>query len=277
MNIKLNNGNELPMIGLGTWQIEGEVLAKTLEHAYNVGYRHIDTATCYKNEEVIGEFLKRHNREEFFITTKLWNTDHSRVLEALETSLSKLCTDYVDLYLVHWPVNFEGEFDIEAVWKKMEKLVDLKKAKAIGVSNFGISNLKKILSICRIKPAVNQIELHPYLPQNEIRKFCSDKQHQIQVVSYSSLGSSSGVEPMLSKDPVLSEIASTHSCTVQSVILNFLISQGIPVIPRSKSKDHLESNFERIVLNQEEIVKIAEIQIRHRYIDPKAFGEHRFD
>ncbi|KAM0681216.1 hypothetical protein GINT2_000413 [Glugoides intestinalis] len=277
MNIKLNSGKEIPMIGIGTWQLEGQVLAETLEHAYNTGYRHIDTATCYKNEEVIGEFLKKHDRKEFFITTKLWNTDHDSVLEALETSLSKLCTDYVDLYLIHWPVNFEGKFDVEGVWKKMEQLVDLKKAKAIGVSNFGISNLKKILSICRIKPAANQIELHPYLPQNEILNFCNDENIQIKVISYSSLGSSSSGDPMLSKDPVLNAIALTHDCTVQSVILNFLISQGIPVIPRSRSKEHLKSNFERIELAEDEKVKIREIQIRHRYIDPKAFGEHRFD
>lgn len=274
--IVLSNGRKMPQIGLGTWTVtDKNVLLNALEAAYQAGYRAIDTATIYENEEIIGEFLKKHNRDEIFITTKLWNKDHNNVLEAINTSLEKLGTDYVDLYLIHWPVNFNGEFDLEGVWKQMEEVVEKGKAKSIGVSNFGIKNLTKLLGFCRIKPVMVQLELHPYLPQDEIRKFC--KTHGINVTSYSSLGSSFGGKCILTDDPVLKEIAKSHDCPVQSVILNFLQAEGIFVIPRSTSKKHIESNIQQIELSEEEKNKIREIKTRCRYIDVKEFGEHRFD
>lgn len=263
------------MVGLGTWTLQGDVLINALENAYEVGYRHIDTAKHYENEQDIGLFLKKHKREEFFITTKLWNSDQDSVLEAINGSLERLGTDYVDLYLIHWPVNFNGPFNLKNVWTEMEKLVDLGKAKSIGVSNFGLKNLKSLLSFCRIKPVINQIELHPYLPQTEIRDFCQE--NGIEITSYSSFGSSFDDGPDMTNDPVLKEIAEQYNCSTRSIILNFLLSEGIIVIPRSKSKDHLKANMNIINLKPEEIDKIKSIKIRHRYIDPEKFGDHRFD
>lgn len=276
MYFKLNDGNKIPAIGMGTWQLtDREILLKALESAYEIGYRHIDTASFYGNEHIIGEFLKKHKREEFFITTKLWNTDHNDVLAAANKSLKNLGIDYFDLYVVHWPVNLNGNFDLKKLWPQMESLVELKKAKSIGVSNFGIKNLTALLSICKIKPAVNQIELHPYLPQDEIRDFC--KKHCILVISYSSLGSSSGGNNILRDDPTLNEIASSRNITVFQVVLSYLISEGIAVIPRSKSKDHLKTNLDLVEITEQEREKIKSITIRERYVDPKQFGEHRFD
>lgn len=276
MYFNLNDGNRMPAIGMGTWQLtDREVLLKALEDAYEIGYRHIDTAAFYGNEQIIGEFLKKYKREEFFITTKLWNTDHDNVLAAANKSLENLGISHFDLYVVHWPVNLNGKFDVKKLWTQMESLVELKKAKSIGVSNFGIKNLTALLSICKIKPAVNQIELHPYLPQDEIRAFCKKK--DILVISYSSLGSSSGGNKILRDDPTLNEIASARNITVAQLILSYLISEGIAVIPRSKSKDHLKSNLDLVDITNQEREKIKSIKIRERYVDPKEFGEHRFD
>ncbi|ELA42472.1 uncharacterized protein VICG_00571 [Vittaforma corneae ATCC 50505] len=274
--VRLNSGYEIPTIGLGTWELtDREIFLNALEEAYNLGYRHIDTASFYGNEDIIGEFLKKHDRKEFFITSKLWNTDHSNVLAAINKSLEKLSTDYLDMYLVHWPVNLNGPFDLKSVWTQMEKLVDLNKTKSIGVANFGIKNLTKLLEFCKIKPAILQVELHPYLPQYELREFC--EKNQIRVMSYSSLGSSFGGKVILTKDPVLSDVAKRHNCPVQTVILNFLLSEGLLVIPRSKSKEHLKTNMQRIELKDEDMQKIRDIKTRYRYIDPKPFGDHRFD
>lgn len=276
MEFKLNSGYKIPAIGIGTWELnDKKVLLDALEAAYEIGYRHIDTAAFYGNEEVIGEFLKRHKREEIFITTKLWNEDHDDVLSAVNLSLKKLQIEYVDLYLVHWPVNFKSEFDVKKLWSQMESLVELKKAKSIGVSNFGIKNLSAILSFCKIKPAANQIELHPYLPQEEIRAFC--KVNNIQVISYSSLGTSSGRSKTLKSDPNLLKIANAHNKCVPQVILSYLVSEGVCVIPKSKSKEHLKSNFELLNLSDAEKNEIRAIKTRIRYVDPSSFGQHRFD
>ncbi|CAG2100815.1 unnamed protein product [Medioppia subpectinata] len=180
MNCKLNNSLEMPVIGLGTWQLtDKKVLTKAINTAIDSNYRHIDTAAIYNNEDTIGEILEdlfENNvvkREELFITSKLWNSDHEDVRNACETSLKKLKLDYLDLYLIHWPVSSIGEFNLKDVWTAMESLVIERKVKSIGVANFGIKNLTHLLSFCTIKPVVNQIEFHPYLPQREIRSFCS--------------------------------------------------------------------------------------------------------
>lgn len=275
MNVKLNNGYEMPMIGLGTWQLEGNELINSLEESYKLGYRHIDTASCYGNEDIIGGFLKNYKRNEFFITTKLWCDSHENALYAINESLRKLQIDYVDLYLVHWPVNLKGKFDLENVWSQMEELVKLGKTKSIGVANFGVKNLNKLLSFCKIKPVVNQIELHPYLPQYEIRDLC--KKNEIQIVSYSSLGSSFDQGVSALDDPILKEIAIKHNCTVHQVILSSLLKEGILIIPRSKSKEHLKTNITTVDIDDEDIENIRSIETRFRFIDPVSFGENRFD
>lgn len=275
MILELNNGYKIPQVGLGTWKLEGETLTKALNYAYDIGYRHFDTAAFYQNESTIGDFIRTKNREEIFITTKLWNDCHDDVLGAVNESLKKLKTKYVDLYLVHWPVNLNGKFNLEKVWRQMENLVKIGKARSIGVSNFGVKNLEKLLSFCEIKPVMNQIELHPYLPQNEIRNLC--KEHCIKITSYSSFGSSFESEVSLMDDPVLKEVAEKNNCSVRQVILGYLIKSGIVVIPRSKSYEHLKMNWEVVEIDDSDVKKIESIKTKFRFIDPVSFGKNRFD
>ncbi|KAI5169278.1 glycerol 2-dehydrogenase (NADP+) [Pancytospora epiphaga] len=271
----LNSGFKIPAVGLGTWQLtEKESTLQALNAAYDAGYRAIDTATAYHNEQIIGEFLKNKKREEIFITTKLWVTDHDRVREACCESIDRLGVEYLDLYLIHWPVNTKSEFDLEKLWCEMESLVETGKVRSIGVANFGVKNLSKLLKFCKIKPAMNQIELHPYLPQDEILEFC--KKHGIQVTSYSSLGSS-GTEKSVKNEPVIIDIAKKYSVTPSTVLLSFCLSLGCCVIPRSKSPEHIRSNYKTVELSPEDMSAIKAIKTRHRYTNHKAFGPNCFD
>ena len=276
MFLKLNNGNEIPQIAVGTWKLNNKNnIFELCDEALSLGISHIDTATFYENENFIGDWISKQKREDVFITTKLHNNDHDNAVKALDTSLSKLKTNYVDLYLIHWPVNSNGEFNLEKVWRQMESLVISKKARSIGVSNFGIKNLTKLLKICKIKPVVNQIEVHPYLPQYEIRDFC--KKNNIIVEAYSPFGSGNDGEYSLVKDKTINEIATKYSATPQQVILSFLLKEGLVVIPRTSSKEHFKSNSKLVDLKYEDHDKIKNISISHRFIDPVSFGEKRFD
>jgi len=275
MEYELNSKFKIPAVGLGTWQLtDREVALRALEAAYKAGYRLIDTASAYHNEEVIGEFLKGKNREEIFVTTKLWTTDHGRVQEACAESMARLGVDYLDLYLVHWPVNTVAEFKLEPLWRDMEMLVEAGKVRSIGVANFGIKNLTKLLGFCKIKPAMNQVELHPYLPQEEIRGFCAE--HGIRITSYSSLGSIA-TEQSVKDEPVVREIAKKHSVAPTTVLLSFCVGLGCCVIPRSRSPEHIEDNFKIIKLTADDMAAIKGIKTRHRYCHHEAFGPHCFD
>ncbi len=275
-SVKLNSGYEMPMMGFGTWLMDNqEELAKALEYTYDAGYRHIDTAMAYNNETIVGDFLKTKNRSEIFITTKLWNTDHHRVKEACEESLKKLGLDFIDLYLIHWPVAQGSQFDAEKVWQQMEELVAANKVRSIGVSNFGVKNLTKVLQTCKIKPAVNQIELHVHWPQSELRQFCS--KHGIVVGSYSSL-SSSLIDPTktVRNDPDVMKLAKSKGVPPSVILLSFCVTLGCPVIPRSRSKHHIEENFNLIDLSDADMDLLHNIKTRVRYVDPP-FGPGRFD
>lgn len=273
---KLNNGKTMPMIGFGTWQlVDRDELIKALEHAYNAGYRHIDTAAKYENHTIIRDFIKTKPRQELFITSKLWNDDHNNPEEALDKALEELGCGYLDLYLIHFPVNSHGDFDLKKLWKKMESFVDKEKVKSIGVANFGKKNLTKILSFCKIKPVVNQFELHPYLPQNELVEFCKD--NDIQVISYSTLGSTQEDKPLVREDPIILEIAKKYKTTTSQVLLSYAIKRGCCVIPRSRSESHIKENSEVLNLSDEDMGKINKISTRVRYVDVPEFGEERFD
>lgn len=275
MQKELSSGYSMPVIGLGTWTLKDRTkLLNALECAYNAGYRHVDTAAIYENESVVGEFLRTKDRKSIFVTTKLWNTDHERVQEACEESLQRLGVDYLDLYLIHWPVFFGSTFDVHKVWTAMEELVYAGKVRSIGVSNFGVKNLKKILSFCRIKPAVDQVELHPYLPQHDIRQLCTE--NNIVVISYSSLGSS-GENISLRNDPVVRRIAAAHSATPEKVLLSYCVCIGCCVIPRSCSEAHIIDNFSLVELSEDDLKELEGIQTRFRYVEIDSFGPNRFD
>ncbi|OQV07213.1 hypothetical protein CLAIMM_11678 isoform 1 [Cladophialophora immunda] len=205
----LSNGNSIPAIGLGTWLAPSGEVGDAVAIALQEGYRHIDCALIYKNEAEVGEGIRRSGipREEIFITSKLWNTFHPNAVESLRRSLEALGTDYLDLYLVHWPVrlapnqsnellpvNSDGtravdrNWDLAKTWAQMEDLLASGKVKAIGLCNWSIPYLEELKKVWRIKPSVNQVELHPYLPQHELVTWC--RKDGILVEAYSPLGGS---------------------------------------------------------------------------------------
>ncbi|XP_072390215.1 dihydrodiol dehydrogenase 3-like [Diabrotica undecimpunctata] len=271
MSLTMIGGVKIPIVGLGTWQATNEEeLEAALEVALETGYRHIDTATVYQNEHVIGKVLNKWltsgklKREDIFITTKLPSTHlHPDLVEsALKESLQKLQLEYVDLYLMHSPIYLKfieaGKpmeplpTDHAAVWKKMEEQVDAKRTRTIGVSNFNVSQLDRIVKNCRIQPANIQVELHVYFQRKQLRDYC--KKHNIVIVSYGTLGSpglnefmkkyGSKVEnPSLLADPVVTKIAKKHNKATSHVLLRYLTQNDIVVIPKSVKPERVKENF----------------------------------
>ncbi|EIM21378.1 2-methylbutyraldehyde reductase [Wallemia mellicola CBS 633.66] len=277
-SFKLNNGREIPSVGLGTWQSAPGEVANAVKYAIkDAGYRHIDGAFCYENEKEVGEGVKASGvpRSEIFLTSKLWCTYHTKVEAGLDETLAELGTDYLDLFLIHWPVPMnpnghkrfpkkaDGSMDtindrpIEDTWRDMEKLVDSGKVKSIGVSNFSIANMKKILAICRIKPVVNQVESHAYLSQRELKKFCEENGVLLQ--AYSPLGSTDS--PIL-KDEELLAIANKHNVSVGTVLISYQNNRGVIVLPKSVTPARIAANAQLIDLTPEEINTIETMEDR---------------
>ncbi|OJJ46650.1 hypothetical protein ASPZODRAFT_142454 [Penicilliopsis zonata CBS 506.65] len=304
VRFKLNTGAEIPALGLGiplflflshspssslsslffnctdklgTWQSAPGEVETAVSHAISVGYRHIDGAFCYQNEEEVGRGIKKAldagivKREDLFVTTKLWCTFHTRVEEALDLSLKNLGLDYVDLYLVHWPtaMNPEGNHPLfpkledgsrdivhshshVTTWKSMEKLMATGKTKAIGVSNYSKRYLEELLPQATIIPAVNQIENHPALPQQEIIDFC--KQHGIIVTAYSPLGSTGG--PLFSAAPIV-EVAQRRGVSPAIVLLSWHVARGTVVLAKSVTPSRIEANRQLIQLDETDMEIIA--------------------
>jgi alcohol dehydrogenase (NADP+) len=266
--------------------------------ALKTGYRHIDTARIYGTEAAVGNAIKKSGvpREELFVTTKLWNNSHhpDDVETALDASLKDLGTDYVDLYLMHWPAPFArsekmfpkddngktktGDTDYVDTYKAMEKCMQSGKTRAIGVSNFSKAELERLLKEASVVPAVHQMELHPYLQQQPFTEF--HKQKGIHVTQYSPFGNQNEVYDSgkdmgkLMDDPVLVEIGKKHGKTGAQVALAWGISQGHSVIPKSKTESRIKSNIEGdFVLPKEDVAKISEIDKKLRFNDPsKGFG-----
>lgn len=269
--IKLNNGIQLPQIGFGVYKIEdGIEVEQAVGTAFKAGYRSVDTATIYRNEEGVGRAIAYSGipREELFITTKLWNDDqgYDETLQAFDKSLELLGLDYIDLYLVHWPV--PGKNKIADTWRAMEKLYADGKTRAIGVCNFKPNHLEDLLSNAQVVPAINQIELHPKLTQLETRQYCQEK--GIAVESWSPL--MQGGE--LLQDNTITGIANTHGKEPAQVILRWHIQSGLIVIPKSVTPERIHSNINifNFELSDDEMQRINNLNQNKRIgPDPDTF------
>lgn len=238
--VALNNGVNMPWLGLGVYLAkEGDEVERAVQAAIRHGYRSIDTAAAYRNEEGVGravaQALKDNglSREDVFITTKVWNADqgYESTLAAFEESLSRLNMDYVDLYLIHWPV--KGKY--KDTWRALEKIYQEGKARAIGVSNFQIHHLEDLLQVSEVVPAVNQVELHPELTQKELLQYCNDK--GIRLEAWSPLGQGN-----LLNHEVLKGIADKHGKSAAQVILRWDLQNGVITIPKSVHEERIVQN-----------------------------------
>ncbi|WP_054861371.1 aldo/keto reductase [Gracilibacillus sp. JCM 18860] len=255
----LNNGTEIPAIGLGVYKAEpGEEVYQAVRSALEIGYRHIDTASLYANEEDVGKAIKDSgiSRNEIFVTTKVWNDEqgYENTKQAMANSLKRLQMDYVDLYLIHWPV--PGKFT--ETWKALEELYRDGKAKAIGVSNFLPHHLEDMLKEAEIKPVVNQVELHPQLQQKETRDFCHA--HDMLIEAWAPLGKAQYFD-----HPTLQELAKKHGKTpANNCALQY--QSKIITIPKSVHKNRQEENVDifDFTLSQDDMDKIAEMDIGNR-------------
>ncbi|KAL2003818.1 hypothetical protein VTN02DRAFT_2172 [Thermoascus thermophilus] len=289
---KLSSGYEMPAIGLGTWLSKAHEVENAVEHALRVGYRHIDTAAVYENEAEVGAGWKKSGvpREEIFITSKLWNTHHhpDHVEEALNKTLKDLQTDYLDLYLVHWPVAFEhsGEtlFPVDPVtkrfkianvpiadtWAALEKQVKAGKIRSIGISNFNIEKTKELLKTATIPPAVNQIEAHPWLQQPELTKF--SKENNILITAYSPLGNNIYGLPRVVDDPTVHEIAKRLGKDPALVLISWAVQRGTSVVPKSVTPSRIESNFQDFIIPDAEFEALNKLDRNQRFNVPARWG-----
>ncbi|MFJ5622614.1 aldo/keto reductase [Peribacillus loiseleuriae] len=259
--ITLHNGVEIPQLGFGVFKVEnGSQTVESVKKALAVGYRSIDTAAIYKNEEGVGQAIKESGipREELFITSKVWNTDqgYESTLQAYEASLERLGLDYLDLYLIHWP----GQDKYIETWKALETLYKEGRVRAIGVSNFHIHHLEDLLANTDIKPVVNQIELHPRLSQLEIREFC--KKHEIKVEAWGPLG-----QGHLLDEPTINHLAKKHNKSAAQVLIRWHLQHGTIAIPKSITPSRIESNAQvfDFELSLDEMNKIDALNLNERY------------
>lgn len=286
----------MPALGLGTWKSGPGEVYKAVREAVRIGYRHFDCAARYENEDEIGNALSdaiadgEVNRNELWITSKLWNNAHQKdhVLPALKESLENLKLDYLDLYLVHWPVALKPEVIFPSnpdeflslkevplieTWQGMEACVDEGLARHIGVSNFSVKKIENLLPQCRIRPEMNQVESHPYLQQQKLLIYC--RQHDIHLTAYSPLGSmdrpsrlKKDEEPILLENGAIKKIAKAHQCSPAQVLIAWALQRGTSVIPKSANPKRLLENFRAaaFTLTDEDMNAIAALDRHYRYI-----------
>lgn len=266
--VLLHNGVKMPYFGLGVYKVEeGNEVIDSVKTALEVGYRAIDTAALYENEEGVGKAIKESGipRKEIFVTTKVWNTDHGyeKTLKAFDKSISKLGLDYVDLYLIHWP----GKDTFIDTWRALEKLYRDGRVRAIGVSNFKPHHLQTLMEHSEEKPVINQVELHPYFQQKELREFC--KQHDIVVEAWSPLGRGQVLD-----DPVLAEIGKKYGKTPAQVTLRWHLQNDIVIIPKSVTPSRIKENADifDFELTAEDMEQIDQLDKNTRlFKDPDLF------
>lgn len=294
--ISFKNGDQLPIIGLGTWKARPGETYQAVREALTIGYRHIDCAPIYGNEAEVGRALNEAiaegtvSREQLWLTSKLWNSAHAPedVRPALQRTLEDLRVDYLDLYLIHWPVALKpgvtfhrsaadlvslDELPLADTWKAMEGLVEAGLCRHLGVSNFSIAKISELLEQATMVPEMNQIELHPYLQQKEMLDFC-EAMH-IHLTAYAPLGSADrpaalkqAGEPVLLEDPVIGEIATSHGVTPAQVLISWAVERGTAVIPKTIKPQRLLENLQAadLMLTVEDQARLASLDRHRRYV-----------
>ncbi|ATG97261.1 aldo/keto reductase [Mesoplasma lactucae] len=269
-NVKLNNGIDMPMVGLGTYKMTDPVEgANAIAAAINMGYRMIDTADYYNNQKIVAKGIEKSSktREDLFITSKIWFTDqaHDDTIKAFNRILKELKTDYLDLVLVHWPSDKGTE-----CYKALEELYNDKKIRAIGVSNYLEDDLKKLISEVDIVPMVDQVELHPLLPMVELQKFAT--KNKVHLESWRTM-----LNGEVAKIPYIEELAAKYETTPQAISLKWALQRGIIIIPKSVHEDRIKANateINKFDLTKEEIQKINELGPETRLgPDPLTYGK----
>ena len=267
--LTLHDGIEIPQLGFGVFQVPPEDTQRAVEEALDAGYRHIDTAAAYRNEAGVGAALAASglSREDFFVTTKLWNSQqgHDSTLEAVEASLERLGLDHVDLYLIHWPVPSEDRF-IDT-WRAFERIYEEESARTIGVSNFRIEDLERLIVETDTRPTINQIELHPRFQQAELRAFHAE--HKIATEAWSPLAQGD-----LLDDGTIGAIAERHGKTPAQAILRWHLQLGNVVIPKSVTPERIRENIEifEFELSDEDMAEFARLDSGERIgPDPETF------
>lgn len=294
--ITLGNGDKMPLIGLGTYLSKAKELHHAIKEAVKDGYRLIDCAAYYKNETTIGEALKEVcnkgfvKREELFVTSKLWNNNHApeHVEEALRNTLHDLQLEYLDLYLIHWPIALKHEVELPQqtsdllslqecplteTWKAMEEVQAKGLCRHIGVSNFSIPKLKELIAVANIKPEIDQVEMHPYLQQEELLQFCQSE--GIFLMGYSPLGRNLPIKNKIGiiHEPIITDLAQKYRCTPAQIIIAWGIQRGIVIIPKSVNPERIQENINSldIKLSNEDIRHISTMNIHARMTDGSAW------
>jgi 2,5-diketo-D-gluconate reductase A len=270
-NIRLNYGVEIPQFGFGVFQVPPEETAQAVREALDAGYRHIDTAEMYENEEGVGKALAESGlpRDEVFLTTKLNNSNHGHdaALRAMDESLAKLGVEYVDLFLIHWPRPKDGRY-VET-WRALEKIAAEGKARSIGVSNFTVQHLERLAAETETVPAVNQIELHPRFAQEELRRYHAD--HGIATEAWSPIGQGGD----LLQDPTLTALAEKYGKTPAQVVLRWHVQLGNIVFPKSMRPARMRENIDvyDFALAADDMQAVSGLDTRSRMgPDPDDFG-----
>jgi diketogulonate reductase-like aldo/keto reductase len=289
-HFKLNTGASIPAVGFGTWQAAPNEVEKAVEEALKQGYRHIDCAAIYRNESEVGRGIQNSGvpRSDIWLTGKLWNTNHAPedVEAALDKTLKDLGTDYIDLYLMHWPLAFahgdrwfpldnDGVFRLEDIdpattYKAMEKLLGTGKVKAIGVSNFNVNRLEQLLKQVDIVPAANQIEAHPYLQQSELKEFCESK--GILIEAYSPLGNNQTGEPRTVDDPTVHKVAKDVNMDPGVTLGSWGVQRGTVVLPKSVTPSRIASNLLVKELSETAFSTLNSLERHKRFNFPMRWG-----